>query len=92
MVADGGKNVLSLRGRFDQVGGLCVLAIRPLLWKNGWPVAGEAFKEGTTRLNPNAEVMLELAVDFVRMQGSMHRFGRKMPAYDTTEITKRWKM
>ena len=27
--------------------GRSVLAIRPLLWKNGWPVAGDNFKEGT---------------------------------------------
>ncbi|MEP6610375.1 MAG: arabinan endo-1,5-alpha-L-arabinosidase, partial [Mucilaginibacter sp.] len=28
-------------------GGRSVLGIRPLLWKNGWPVAGDNFKDGT---------------------------------------------
>ncbi|MEO7049042.1 MAG: arabinan endo-1,5-alpha-L-arabinosidase, partial [Ferruginibacter sp.] len=31
-------------------GGRSVLGIRPLLWKNGWPVAGENFKEGTYKI------------------------------------------
>ena len=31
---------------YDQ-SGMSVLGIRPLLWKNDWPVAGDAFKEGT---------------------------------------------
>jgi arabinan endo-1,5-alpha-L-arabinosidase len=62
---------------FDQ-GGRSVLAIRPLLWKNGWPVAGEAFKEGTYEIESERRgYALELAVDFVRMQGSMHRFWEK---------------
>ncbi len=30
-------------------GGASVLDIRPLLWKDGWPVAGENMKEGTFR-------------------------------------------
>ena len=30
-------------------GGASVLDIRPLLWKDGWPVAGENLKEGTYR-------------------------------------------
>jgi arabinan endo-1,5-alpha-L-arabinosidase len=37
-------------------GGASVLDIRPLLWKNGWPVAGDNAKEGTMRLNPCARV------------------------------------
>jgi arabinan endo-1,5-alpha-L-arabinosidase len=61
---------------FDQ-GGRSVLAIRPLLWKDGWPVAGEAFKEGTYEIQSERRgYALELAVDFVRMQGSMRFWGR----------------
>ena len=37
-------------------GGASVLDIRPLLWKDGWPVAGENMKEGTLRSNPCAPV------------------------------------
>lgn len=59
---------------FDQ-GGRSVLAIRPLLWKNDWPVAGEAFKEGTYEIESERRgYALELAVDFVRMNTPRHRF------------------
>ncbi|MFG6424764.1 glycoside hydrolase [Muribaculaceae bacterium Isolate-037 (Harlan)] len=52
---------------FDR-GGRSVLAIRPLLWKNDWPVAGELLKEGTYEIESERRgYALELAVDFVRM-------------------------
>ena len=53
---------------YDQ-GGRSVLAIRPLLWKNDWPYAGELFKEGTYEIESERRgYALELAVDFVRQQ------------------------
>ena len=53
---------------FDQ-GGRSVLAIRPLLWKNDWPYAGEQFKGGTFEIESERRgYALELAVDFVRMK------------------------
>lgn len=62
---------------FDR-GGRSVLAIRPLLWKNGWPVAGEAFKEGTYEIKSERRgYALELSVDFVRMQHNISRFWEK---------------
>ncbi len=62
---------------FDQ-GGRSVLAIRPLLWKNEWPVAGEVFKEGTYEIESERRgYALELAVDFVRMRHKMSRFWEK---------------
>lgn len=78
VVADGVEKMsYHYEADFDQ-GGRSVLAIRPLLWKNGWPVAGEAFKEGTYEIESERRgYALELAVDFVRMQGSMHRFWEK---------------
>jgi arabinan endo-1,5-alpha-L-arabinosidase len=61
---------------FDQ-SGRSVLAIRPLLWKNDWPVAGEKFKEGTYQIESERRgYALELAVDFIRMAGGMRGFGR----------------
>ncbi|MBN1768479.1 MAG: family 43 glycosylhydrolase [Prolixibacteraceae bacterium] len=61
---------------FDQ-GGRSVLGIRPLLWEDGWPEAGEKFKEGTYEIESERRgYALELAVDFVRMQGGMRGFGR----------------
>ena len=45
----------------------CVLAIRPLLWENDWPVAGNSFKEGVYEISSvRRGYALELAVDFVR--------------------------
>lgn len=52
--------------------GRSVLAIRPLLWKNGWPVAGNNIKEGTYEIESERRgYALELTVDFVRMPGGM---------------------
>lgn len=78
VVADGVEKMsYHYEADFDQ-GGRSVLAIRPLLWKNGWAVAGEAFKEGTYEIESERRgYALELAVDFVRMQGSVHRFWEK---------------
>jgi arabinan endo-1,5-alpha-L-arabinosidase len=44
-------------------GGISVLDIRPLLWRDGWPVAGENFKEGTYEIeSTRTGTALELAV------------------------------
>ena len=52
---------------FDQ-GGRSTLGIRPLLWKNGWPVAGELLREGTYEIESERRgYSLELSVDFVRL-------------------------
>lgn len=46
-----------------------VLAIRPLLWVNDWPVAGSSFKAGVYEISSvRRGYALELAVDFVRQQ------------------------
>ena len=56
--------------------GRSVLDIRPLLWKDGWPVAGDNFKEGTYEIqSERSGYALELAVDFVRMAGGRGGFG-----------------
>jgi arabinan endo-1,5-alpha-L-arabinosidase len=48
--------------------GRSVLDIRPLMWKDGWPVAGDNFEEGTYEIqSERGGYALELAVDFVRM-------------------------
>ena len=57
-------------------GGRSVLDIRPLLWKDGWPVGGDNFKEGTFEIQSQASgYALELAVDFVRMAGGRGGWG-----------------
>ena len=56
--------------------GRSVLAIRPILWKNGWPECGELLKDGNYKiLSRRRGYALELAVDFVRAQGGMRMFG-----------------
>ena len=56
--------------------GRSVLAIRPILWKNGWPECGELLKDGNYKiLSRRRGYALELSVDFVRAQGGMRMFG-----------------
>ena len=56
--------------------GRSVLAIRPILWKDGWPEAGEIVADGTYKiLSRRRGYALELTVDFVRAQGGMRMFG-----------------
>ncbi|MBI4662889.1 MAG: family 43 glycosylhydrolase [Verrucomicrobia bacterium] len=51
-------------------GGISVLDIRPLLWKDGWPVAGENFKEGTYEIESvRTGTALELAMEGVPVGG-----------------------
>jgi len=51
-------------------GGASVMDIRPLLWRDGWPVAGENVKEGTYRIeSARTGTALELAVEGVPVGG-----------------------
>jgi len=67
------------------MGGRSTLAIRPLLWKNDWPYAGEQFKGGVFEIESERRgYALELAVDFIRMkqerQGWFNREQMEKPA------------
>ena len=58
-------------------GGASVLDIRPLLWKDGWPVAGENLKEGTYEIESvRTGTALELAVEGVPVGGRRFRARR----------------
>jgi arabinan endo-1,5-alpha-L-arabinosidase len=78
--------------------GRSVLGIRPLLWKNGWPVAGDNFKEGTYEIESERRgYALELVVDFVRMAGGMRGFGRNtdepvkpVPSQELADVISTW--
>jgi arabinan endo-1,5-alpha-L-arabinosidase len=78
--------------------GRSVLGIRPLLWRNGWPVAGENFKEGTYEIESERRgYALELAVDFTRMPGGMRGFNRNndepikpVPSQELADVIKTW--
>jgi arabinan endo-1,5-alpha-L-arabinosidase len=81
---------------FDR-GGRSVLDIRPLLWKDGWPIAGDNFQEGVYEIqSERSGYALELAVDFVRMAGGMRGFGPPsgtvvpIPPQDLAEVSKNW--
>ncbi|MDE5996583.1 MAG: family 43 glycosylhydrolase [Muribaculaceae bacterium] len=75
-IEDDGVEKMSLHFEADfDKGGRSVLAVLPLLWKNDWPVAGDSFVEDTYEIESERRGYgLELAVDFVRMQGGLHRF------------------
>jgi len=78
--------------------GRSVLAIRPLLWKNGWPYAGDNFKEGTYEIESERRgYALELTVDFVRMAGGMRGMSRNsdepvkpVASQELTDVIKTW--
>ena len=72
-VLENGVEKMSLHYEADlDQSGRSVLGIRPILWKNGWPVAGDNFKEGTYEIESERRgYALELIVDFTRMPGGM---------------------
>ena len=77
--------------------GRSVLGIRPLVWKDEWPVAGDLFKEGTYEISSERRgYALELVVDFVRMPGGM-RFNRNndepvkpVPSQELADVINAW--
>jgi arabinan endo-1,5-alpha-L-arabinosidase len=80
-------------------GGASVLDIRPLLWKDGWPVAGEHVKEGTYEIESvRTGTALELAVEGVPVGGRIARGGRGMfagqggviPPQDAAQVSANW--
>lgn len=78
-------------------GGRSVLDIRPLLWKDGWPVAGDNFEGGVYEIqSERSGYALELAVDFVRMAGGMRGFGppsgpvTPVAAQELADVSKNW--
>jgi arabinan endo-1,5-alpha-L-arabinosidase len=82
--------------------GRSVLDIRPLLWKDGWPVGGDNFWVGTYEIQSERKgYALELAVDFVRMDrgGRGGGFGGRgapagpvtpVPAQDLAQVSTNW--
>ena len=77
--------------------GRSVLDIRPLLWKDGWPVGGDNFVGGTYEIqSERSGFALEVAVDFVRMPGGMRGFGppsgpvAPIPAQELAQVQANW--
>ena len=76
-------------------GGISVLDIRPLLWRDGWPVAGDNVKEGVYQLeSARTGTALELAVQGVPVGGLRGRGARgggpPVPAQDASQVSASW--
>ncbi len=81
-------------------GGASVLDIRPLLWRDGWPVAGENFKEGTYEIESvRTGTAIELAVQAVPVGGAGGRGGRggrgdavgpPIPSQEAAQVAANW--
>ncbi len=74
-----------------------VLDIRPLLWKDGWPIAGDNFKEGVYEIeSQRSGYALELAIDVPPMPGGRGRRGpttepvKPVPLPDVADVSKTW--
>lgn len=79
-------------------GGASVLDIRPLLWKDGWPAAGENLREGTYEIeSARTGTALELAVEGVPVGGRRVRRGAGgisqggvIPTQDVAQVSTNW--
>ena len=78
-------------------GGISVLDIRPVLWKDGWPEAGDNVKPGTYQIQSarNGNV-LEMAVQSIAVGGGGRGgFGRRgggppVPNQDAAQVSQNW--
>ena len=66
-----------------------MLDIRPLLWKDGWPVAGENLKEGTFEIESvRTGTALELAVEGMPVGGRRGEAGGRRPAPERVQAAR----
>ena len=92
----GGVQKFSLHYEADlDRGGISVLDIRPLLWRDGWPVAGDNIKEGIYQFeSARTGTALELAVQGVPVGGLRGRGARgggpPVPAQDASQVSATW--
>ena len=80
-------------------GGVSVLDIRPLLWRDGWPVAGDNLTAGTYEIeSARTGTVLEMAVPGVPVGGSRPRGPRDpgapipppIPAQEPSHVGSSW--
>src|SRR5204862_5125623 len=99
----GGVQKFSLHYESDlDRGGISVLDIRPLLWRDGWPVAGDNLTAGTYEIeSARTGTVLEMAVQGVpvggprpRRPGGPDSLGTAppvpIPAQDPAEVGRAW--
>lgn len=99
-ILDDGVELMSFHWEADlDMSGRSVLGIRPLLWRNGWPIAGEQIRQGDYAiLSERRGYSLELAVDFVRMEQQRERFWdmdlskplESIPEQTLDQVRSRW--
>lgn len=99
VIIEEGVEIMSCHFEADlDQSGRSVLGIRPLLWENGWPVAGEKFKEGTYEIESERRgYALELTVDFVRMPNTRRGFNHddnepitSIPSQQLSDVIDTW--
>jgi arabinan endo-1,5-alpha-L-arabinosidase len=99
MILEKGVEKMSLHYEADlEQGGRSVLGILPVLWKDGWPVAGDKFKDGVYEIESvRRGYALELSVDFTRMAGGARGFGqasnepiKPVPPQELADVMKTW--
>lgn len=100
LILEKGVEKMSIHYEADLAqGGRSVLAILPLIWKDGWPFAGEKFIEGTYVIESvRRGYALELAVDMVRMARAQGGFGgggsnepvKTVLAQELADVVKAW--
>ena len=99
LVLEKGVEKMSIHYEADlEQGGRSVLGILPVVWKDGWPVGGEKFKEGTYEIESvRRGYGLELAVDFTRMAVGPRGFGqpnndpiKPVLAQQLADVMKNW--
>lgn len=75
-VVEDGVEKMSFHYEADfERGGMSVLAVKPLVWENDWPVVGDDFTGGNYEIvSRRRGYALELAVDFIRMDVPRLRF------------------
>jgi arabinan endo-1,5-alpha-L-arabinosidase len=78
-------------------GGISVLDIRPLLWRDGWPVAGENFTAGPYQIeSARTGTVLELAVQGLPVGGFRRPArgdlvgGNPVPAQEAAHVAANW--
>jgi arabinan endo-1,5-alpha-L-arabinosidase len=98
LILEKGVEKMSIHYEADlDQGARSVLGILPLTWKDGWPVAGEKFKEGTYEIESvRRGYALELGVDMMRMPVTM-RFGqannepiKPVPYQELAAVSRNW--
>ena len=79
-IVEEGVEKMSFHWESDlDLSGRSTLAIRPIIWKDGWPEAGEILQDGNYKiLSRRRGYALELTLEFVRAAGGMRGSGRQV--------------